>query len=187
MKSFAATTTSPFNRFSRIAAVTILLTVAAGSLAAQNSSDPAMQKAREETVVVFDLGRIFGYLHTIEKDSKVPALSTDQLRKLYDIMVEIRNTTRLEPVRAKLLLAQIEDRILTAAQLMAVDKLAAARVSDRDVNQGSGSGANAGSSGSGSLSTYVTGGAFNPINDRTKTMGQDFQAFFEYTAKKIGK
>lgn len=158
----------------------------AASLAQGAGADPATQKAREETAVVFDLGRVFGYLNAIEKDAKVAALSRDQLTRLYDIMVEIRSTKRLEPSRAKALLATIEDRILTSAQLIAVDKLAAGKESEKSANQAAGAGAGS-SGGAGSLASYVAGGDFNPVLDATKTMGQDFNAFFEYVRKKIGK
>lgn len=170
----------------------IAAALAAASLAASFAqgagSDPATQKAREETAVVFDLGRVFGYLNAIEKDAKVAALSRDQLTRLYDVMVEIRSTKRLEPSRAKALLATIEDKILTSAQLIAVDKLAASKETEKSSNQAAGAGTGAGSSGgSGSLASYVAGGDFNPVLDATKTMGQDFNAFFEYVRKKIGK
>ncbi len=171
-----------------ILVIAALLALAPLSAFAQTTPDPATQKAREETAIVFDLGRVFGYLNLIEKDSKVPALSADQLKKLYDIAVELKNAKRIEPPRAKLLLGQIEDAILTPAQLMAVDKLAAAKESERTTVPGSGTGANAGSTtGAGSLTTYIAGGDFNPLIDKTKTMGQDFFAFFEYLSKKLGK
>jgi hypothetical protein len=171
-----------------LAVFAALIALAPLSGFAQTTPDPATQKAREDTAIVFDLGRVFGYLNLIEKDSKVPALSADQLKKLYDIALELKNAKRIEPSRAKLLLAQVEDRILTPAQLMAIDKLAAAKESERANVQGSGAGSNAGaSSGAGSLATYIAGGDFNPLIDKSKTMGQDFFAFFDYLSKKLGK
>lgn len=158
---------------------------------AQTTPDPAIQKAREDTVVVFDLGRTFGYLMAIEKDAKVPALTATQLKDLYDIMVQIRATKRVEPAPAKAWLAKIEDKILTPAQLMAVDKLAAAAAAARTGTPGAGTGTGPGATGStsgtSSLQSYVSGGDFNPITDPTKTMGTDFKAFFDYVAKKLGK
>ncbi|HOX18117.1 MAG TPA: hypothetical protein PKW82_06640 [Spirochaetales bacterium] len=164
--------------------------VLAPAALAQTTPDPAIQKAREDTAVVFDLGRTFGYLMTIEKDSKVPALSATQLKDLYDIMVQIRTTKRIEPAPAKAWLAKIEDKILTPAQLMAVDKLAAAAAAARTGTPGAGTGTGPGASGTGgssSLQSYVAGGEFNPITDATKTMGTDFKTFFDYAAKKLGK
>ncbi|MBN1243022.1 MAG: hypothetical protein JXA15_10010 [Spirochaetales bacterium] len=173
----------------------VILSVAAlvlGSLAfAQTTPDPAIQKAREDTVVVFDLGRTFGYLMGIEKDAKVAALSTTQLKRLYDIMVAIKATKRVEPKQAETWLETIEDGILTPAQLMAVDKLAAAAAATRTGTPGAGTGTGTGKAttdtGTSSLQAYVAGGEFNPITDATKTMGTDFKAFFDYVAKKLGK
>lgn len=174
--------------FTRILCATLAMLLAVQALSAQSSPDPATQKAREETLVIFDLGRMFGYLNVIEKDSKVPALSNAQLTKLYDIMVEIRRTARMEVPRATALLTMIEDDILTPAQLMAADKLAASREAERTNVPGSGAGSGStSSSGAGSLASYVAGGDFNPILDTTKTMGQDFAAFYDYAAKKLGR
>ncbi|OHD81852.1 MAG: hypothetical protein A3J97_00285 [Spirochaetes bacterium RIFOXYC1_FULL_54_7] len=174
--------------FTRILVASLVMLLAVQALSAQTSPDPAIQKAREETVVIFDLGRMFGYLNAMEKDTKVTALSNAQLIKLYDIMIELRGTKRIEVSRAKTLLTTIEDSILTPAQLMAADKLAAAKEAERTTVPGSGAGANSSTSGgSSSLPSYVSGGDFNPIIDPTKTMGQDFTAFFDYTAKKLGR
>jgi hypothetical protein len=174
--------------FRRILVASLVMIMVVQTAVAQSGSDPAMQKAREETLVIFDLGRMFGYLNVLEKDTKVPALSNAQLTKLYDIMVELRSTRRVEVARARTLLATIEDSILTPAQLMAADKLSATREPEKATNQGSGAGAgSSSSSGAGSLASYVSGGDFNPVLDTTKTMGQDFSAFFEYTARKLGR
>jgi hypothetical protein len=174
--------------FRRILVASLVMIMVVHTAVAQSGSDPAMQKAREETLVVFDLGRMFGYLNVIEKDSKVPALSTTQLTKLYDIMVELRSTKRVEVARAKTLLTMIEDNILTPTQLMATDKLAAGREAERTNVPGSGAGSSSSSSsGAGSLASYVAGGDFNPLLDTTKTMGQDFTAFYDYVAKKLGR
>lgn len=173
---------------SRILIASLVLILSVQALSAQTTPDPAIQKAREETVVIFDLGRMFGYLNAMEKDPKVAALSTAQLTKLYDIMVELRATKRMEVPKAKTLLTTIEDSILTPAQLMAADKLAASKEAERTTVPGSGAGAgSSSSSGTSSLAGYVSGGDFNPIIDSTKTMGQDFAAFFDYTAKKLGR
>lgn len=164
-------------------AVTLMGIVAANAFA-QSSTDPAIAKAKEETVVVYDLGRMFGYLNTMVKDGKTAALSSDQLKKLYDIAKELESTKRVEPARAKTLLTQIEDKILTPAQLMAADKFAAAKEAERTSTQGTGPGATGGTS---PLTSYVAGGNFNPMLDKTKTMGKDFFAFLDYVSKKIGK
>ncbi len=172
-------------------AIALAATLALASAAfAQTTPDPAIQKAREDTAVVFDLGRTFGYLMAIEKDSKVPALSATQLKSLYDIMVAIKAAKRVEPEQAEAWLGSIEDKILTPAQLMAVDKLAAAAAATRTGTPGAGTGTGpgaSGTSGASSLQSYVAGGEFNPIVDAAKTMGADFKAFFDYVAKKLGK
>lgn len=166
---------------------TILATLLAAilpvaAMAQTTAEDPALQKAKEETVAVFDLGRLFGYLNTMEKEAPKLALSRDQLVKLVEIMKKIKVTKRLVPKEAEKLLVQIEDSLLTAAQLTYVDKLAIAKESTRSTGTGGSSG-----SGAGQLATYVAGGDFNPMLDTTKTMGKDFAAFYDYAAKKVGK
>ena len=152
------------------------------AFAQTNAEDPAVQKAKQETAVVFDLGRVFGYLATMEKEAPKLALSRDQLTKLVDVMTSIKSTKRLVPKEAERLLVKIEDTILTAAQLAYVDQLAIDKAATRET----GTGANAGT-GSGPLTTYIAGGDFNPMLDTTKTMGKDFAAFYDYAAKKVGK
>jgi hypothetical protein len=170
---------------SRKIALTTLATIfLVGIAMAQATSDPVLLKAKEETLVVFDLGRMFGYLDDMVKDGKTAALTSDQLKKIYDIMGEIRSLKRVEPAKAKVLLTQIEDRILTPSQLIATDKLAAVGAVTRTANQGSGPGANGGTS---PLASYVAGGDFNPILDKTKTMGKDFLSFYAFVSKKLGK
>ncbi|MDX9959796.1 MAG: hypothetical protein AB7T74_05225 [Clostridia bacterium] len=173
-------------KFTRLFIAVLVMLLAVQVIAAQTSPDPAIQKAKEETVVIFDLGRMFGYLNTMEKDPKVAALSNTQLTKLYDIMVELRNTTRVETAQAQILLTSIEDDILTPAQLMAADKLAVAKEAGRTNVQGSGAGSSA-NGGTSSMASYVAGGDFNPIIDPTKTMGKDFTAFYDYVARKLGR
>lgn len=162
-----------------------LLLIAITPLAAfaqTNAEDPAIQKAREETAVVFDLGKLFGYLATMEKEAPKLVLSRDQMLKLVDVMKSIKGTKRFVPKEAEKLLVKIEDTILTAAQLTYLDQLAIAKAATRE----KGTGANAGT-GSGPLMTYIAGGDFNPMLDTTKTMGKDFAAFYDYAVKKAGK
>lgn len=145
------------------------------------SEDPAVQKAKEETAVVYDLGRVFGYLAAMEKDAPKLVLTRDQLVKLVEIMNTIKATKRFVPREAEKLLVRIEDTILTAAQLAYVDKLAIEKAATRGTGTGEGAG-----SGSGPLMTYIAGGDFNPMLDTTKTLGKDFAAFHDYAKKKIG-
>lgn len=55
----------------RIIVVALLVSISAAAVLAQSSpDDPAIIKAKEETAVVFDLGRMFGYLNTMESEAK---------------------------------------------------------------------------------------------------------------------
>ena len=159
----------------------ILLPVLA---AAQTSpDDPAVQAAKEETVVVFDLGRFFGFLFTIEKESPKLALSQDQLEEVYQSMSEMKLMQRVEPDRAEEMLIYLEDEVLSPDQLMEVDQLAIARMESRETQattQSTGTGG-------GQITAYIAGGPFNPMTDATKTIGKDFAAFFDYVSKKLGK
>jgi len=153
---------------------------AAGAAVAQTTPDPAVQEAREETAVVFDLGRVFGFIRTMEEENASLRLSAEQVRELYVIMTEIRRTERMDPDQADEWLASIEDEILTPAQLVAVDKLYLARETTRGSGTGAGSGAGGGTGdATGSIATYIAGGKFNPILDTSKSMGADFAAFYD--------
>jgi hypothetical protein len=169
------------NRNTAIAALLLALAplVAFAQTAAE---DPAIQKAKDETAVVYDLGRVFGYLATMDKEAPKLVLSRDQLLKLMDVMTTIKATKRFVPKEAEKLLVKIEDTILTAAQLAYVDQLAIAKAATRGTGTGEGAG-----SGSGPLTTYIAGGDFNPMLDTSKTLGKDFAAFYDYAAKKVGK
>jgi hypothetical protein len=158
---------------------------AVGTWAQDHAGDSAARKAREETEVVFDLGRMFQFLQTMESEQPALSLSATQARDLLVIMTEIRRAARIDGRMAERWIKTIEDRILTVAQLTYVDRLSIARVSTsaRGTGAGTGSGnSNAGAAsetGSGSMSSFIAGGAFNPIVDMTRTMGQDFQTYFE--------
>jgi hypothetical protein len=163
-----------------VAALAILVNF---SVMAQTSpDDPAVVKAKEETAVVFDLGRVFGFIHTMEKEEPTLALSKDQINALYRIMGQLNALERVEADQAEEMLVQIEDEILTPDQLLYVDQLAIARVETREsstTTQTTGSGG-------GQILSYIAGGAFNPMRDTTKTIGKDFAAFFDYLKKKVG-
>jgi len=152
--------------------------------AAQTSpDDPAVLAAKEETAVVFDLGRFFGFLFTIEKESPKLALSQDQLEEVYQSMSELKLMQRVEPDRAEEMLIYLEDEVLSPDQLMEVDQLAIARMESRETqstSQGTGTGG-------GQITSYIAGGPFNPMSDAAKTIGKDFAAFFDYVSKKLDK
>ncbi|MEX2442205.1 MAG: hypothetical protein WD492_01270 [Alkalispirochaeta sp.] len=155
---------------------------AAGPLSAQTTTE--MQEARQETLVVYDLGRFFGYVEAMVAEDTSPALTNEQAAEFLEIMTEIRETERIEPSWAEERLTYLELDVLTPAQLMEVDRRAIewqnTRESTSEPGSGAGSGSGSGSSGgSGPLSTYVAGGAFNPILDETKPIGEGFAALYE--------
>ena len=146
------------------------------------SDDPEIMKAKEETAVVFDLGRFFGYLSTMEEEAPELALSKDQMKELYDTLNRFLNIDRIEVDDADETLLYLEEELLTLDQLIYVDELAIERMENRVSGSGSGGG-----SGGGQLANYVAGGAFNPLKDPSKTIGEDVAAFFDYLKKKLGK
>ncbi len=160
--------------------ITLLVLLPLGAVMAQTSpDDPAIIKAKEETKVVFDLGRLFGYLNTMEKEEKNLALSRDQLEEIYRIMAVLRQTDRVEPDTAETMLVNLEDNILTPDQLMYTDQLAIEKMQTRTPGTGGGGG--------GQITSYIAGGPFNPMKDPSKNIGKDFETFFNYAAKKLGK
>ncbi len=169
----------------KIVVISLLALMLLPFLAAAQTSpdDPAVLAAKEETVVVFDLGRFFGFLFTIEKESLKLALSQDQLEEVYESMGELKAMQRVEPDDAEEMLVYLEDEVLSPDQLMEVDQLAIARMESRETEattQSTGTGG-------GQITSYVAGGPFNPMTDATKTIGKDFAAFFDYVSKKLGK
>jgi hypothetical protein len=165
--------------------ISILAVMLLPFLAAAQTSpdDPAVLAAKEETVVVFDLGRFFGFLFTIEKESPNLALSKAQLEEVYQSMSELKAMQRVEPDDAEEMLIYLEDEVLSPDQLMEVDQLAIVRMESRDTEATSQSTG----TGGGQITSYVAGGPFNPMTDATKTIGKDFAAFFDYVSKKLGR
>jgi hypothetical protein len=161
----------------------VLLLTGVQSMAQTSPDDPAVQQAKEETAVVFDLGRIFGFIHTMEKEQPKLALSKEQAGELYAMMNRINSIERIEPDEAEEMLVMIEDEILTADQLMYVDQLAITRTEERE----SSTTTQTPGSGGGQILSYIAGGAFNPMRDATKTIGKDFAALYDYLKKKIGQ
>ena len=155
------------------------------------SSDPAIAKAKEETAVIFDLGRFFGYLNTMEEEAPELALSGEQMKELYDTLNKYLNIDRIEVDNADETLLYLEEELLTLDQLIYVDELAIAKMENRVSGSGAGGGAGGNSSntgsGGGQLAGYVAGGNFNPLKDPSKTIGKDVAAFFEYLKKKTGQ
>jgi len=168
----------------------VLMTVAVfgallpfAAIAQTSGDDPAVQAAKEKTAVVFDLGRIFGYLQTLEKEQPKLALSAAQRQEVYAVMETIKATKRLEPNLADELLSRIEEEILTPSQLTEVDQIAIAKMNERETSSASQSSG----SGGGQITSYIAGGPFNPMLDGTKNIGKDFAAYFDLVSKKLGK
>lgn len=144
------------------------------------ATDPAMIRAREEVAVVLDLGRLIGFVHRVDTEVPHLAITPGQAQQLVRIMQQIRTTSRLTPRIAEAMMLEIEDSILTGAQLLQVDRFWAeadrlresgTAPSDAAARQG------AEGSGPGALSSYVAGGPYNPLIDTNRPQGQDFEAF----------
>lgn len=153
------------------------------AMAQTSPDDPAVQAAKEKTAAVFDLGRIFGYLQTMEEERPDLALSQAQLDAVYSVMETIRATKRMEPKLADELLTRIEEKVLTATQLTEVDQIAIAKMNERESN---GTTRRSGGGG-GQITSYISGGPFNPMLDETKTIGKDFAAYFTSVSKRLGR
>jgi hypothetical protein len=153
--------------------------------------DPGVQKAKEETVVVYDMGRFFGYVNTMITEDSGITLTPAQFETFFEIMQEIRNLERIEPNWADDTLDYLELDVLTVDQLMYVDEIALARIANRENQSGAGAGTGAGAtraeSGAGPIQAYITGGAFNPIIDETKSIGEDFFELLNYISEELGK
>lgn len=169
--------------------VVTMVILAVMSISAQETEpDPAIQQAKEETAVIYDLGRFFGYVHTMIEENPDLALTPKQLEEFHTVMTRIKGMSRVEADWADETLDYLELDLLTVKQLIAVDKLAIARESTRQTGTGESKGAGATTENpAGSVQTYVAGGAFNPMLDTSKSLGEGFDDFYKYVAKTIGK
>lgn len=148
---------------------------------AQTTQDPAITAAKAKLEVVYDLGRIFGYIHTMDRDQKKLALTSEQTKALLVYADTILKDQRIEPDEAEKLLGEIEDTLLSPAQLMYVDELAIAWMQEKTGTTGTGAGSTGGTS---PVQSYLNGGPFNPMLDTTKTLGKDFKAAYDYLKAK---
>ena len=167
----------------------ILMSVLAAAFLApmfaqEDEPDPEIQEAKEQTAVVYDLGRFFGYVHTMVTENESLALESDQLDAFYKVMQDIRSTDRVEPEWADATLEYLELDVLTAKQLMEIDQLAIAREESRETGTGESKG---GGTGTGPIQSFVAGGAFNPIIDETKSLGEGFFALLAMVEKNLGR
>ena len=161
-------------RFVTLAAV---LAIMMGGLFAQTEPDTAVQEAKEKTAVVYDLGRYFGYVHGMTTENPKLALTEAQKSEIREIMDRIKGMKRVEPAWAEETLEYLELDLLSPAQLMEVDRRAIEWQNSRETSSTAGTGAG---SGTGPISSYLAGGAFNPIIDETKSIGQGFAALYKY-------
>jgi hypothetical protein len=142
---------------------------------------PEMQQAREETAVVYDLGRFFGYVYGMTTENPSLELTDAQKGEIAGVIAEIEGMRRIEPEWAEETLTYLELELLTPAQLMEVDRRAIEWQNNRESTGTTGSGGGTGGgSGSGPLSSYVAGGPFNPLLDETKTIGEGIASLREY-------
>jgi hypothetical protein len=102
------------------------------------------------------------------------ALTDAQKREIKTVMDEIRGMSRIEPDWAAERLEYLELDVLTPKQLMDVDLRAIEWQNTRETTSQSGGG-----TGTGPMATYVAGGAFNPIIDPSRTIGQGFNALYD--------
>ena len=149
---------------------------AIGFSQATAQTDPAMAAAREEMNMAQDLGRFFGFiLQMIEEEPRLN-LTSPQARQLHGVIERVLATVRLDGETTEEFFIEIEDDILTPAQLLYTDKLFAEREATR-VPAGTGQGRSGtttdASAAGGSVTTFMNGGAYNPLTDTTKQQGQD--------------
>jgi len=174
--------------------VLLLLVLMVFPVVAQETTDhvvdPAVQEAKEETAVVYDLGRFFGFVWRLQgEDFEDLAMTRDQMVEMYEVVSYVAGAERIEPDWAEEKLDYLELDLLTPAQLMQVDMFAIAREESRVPGSGTGSGSSSGGTGTGSgpILSYVNGGAFNPLIDDSKTTGQDFFSLLEFLQKELGR
>ena len=157
-------------------------------VAQETEPDPAVQEAKEEIAVVYDLGRFFGYVWRLQgEDFEDLAMTRDQMVEMYEVVSYVATAERIEPDWAEEQLDYLELDLLTPAQLMQVDMFAISREESRVPGSGAGASSGATGTGSGPILSYVNGGAFNPIVDDTKTTGEDFFSLLEFLQKELGR
>ena len=133
-------------------------------------------RANNELMPVFNLGRWFSFVYTVEKARTDLRLSGEQLKVFSEKMRDIKKTERLDPdavYRTHLLL---EDT-LTVDQLRAVELLAGeyytAYLQQQPTKPGMGGPRQ-------KMISWIKGGPFNILSDPGISMGKDFLDFFAY-------
>ncbi|GIW26205.1 hypothetical protein [Meiothermus sp.] len=104
--------------------LSLLATLALGVALAQGGPPnitPEMRQRFEAYRPVFDLVATIGLLDELEKQRGL-ALTKAQAQKLLPILRDLQNRTDLKPADAGKILSNIEDNILTPAQLKWIDE-----------------------------------------------------------------
>ena len=191
-----------------VAALLSLLLVSPAFGQARGNTE--LQAARAESETVLDLGRLLGFVYRMTTEFEALELSDSQVRELLEILQQIRATARLDGPTAEAYMIRIEDRILTAAQLIHTDRLwiqaERARGNDgsgtgvaqqRGVSRGAGddrTGEGSGTSNehqsdrtaeAGELAVFAAGGDFNPLLDASRPQGESFEALSAYLDDRI--
>lgn len=83
--------------------------------------DPALRKKLQEYQVVFELTRTIGFFDELEKQKGL-SFTKAQATKLLPILKDLQNRADLKPADANKILSNIEDNILSDAQLSWIDK-----------------------------------------------------------------
>lgn len=111
-------------RFAPAALTLTALTLGAASAqqSAQRQMTPEMQARLKAMQPVTDLAQTVRLLPDLEKN-KATALSKTQAAQLLPILTTLQKAAAVQPNDAKKYLTQIEDKILTAKQLTALDGL----------------------------------------------------------------
>ena len=100
----------------------------------QRQMTPEMQARMKAMQPVNDLAQTVRLLPDLEKN-KATALTKAQAKLLLPILTTIQKATSVQPNDAKKYLTQIEDKILTAKQLTALDSLMLKAEQDREARR----------------------------------------------------
>ncbi|BBN94111.1 hypothetical protein DEIGR_102409 [Deinococcus grandis] len=117
-----------------LAFTTPALGAASAQTGTQRQMTPEMQARMKAMQPVNDLAQTVRLLPDLEQN-KVTALTRAQAKLLLPLLTSIQKATSVQPNDAKKYLTQIEDRILTARQLTALDSLMLKAEQDREARR----------------------------------------------------
>lgn len=112
----------------------LTLGAASAQTGTQRQMTPEMQARMKAMQPVNDLAQTVRLLPDLEKN-KATALTRAQAKLLLPILTTIQKATSVQPNDAKKYLTQIEDKILTAKQLTALDSLMLKAEQDREARR----------------------------------------------------